>query len=184
MGLNTGYLSSDRNDNELYTPYYAVDAIIKYIPKDKIIWCPFDEEWSAYYNRLKEKGYSVLRSSLLEGKDFLNYAPDKWDIIVSNPPFSNKDKILKRLYFFKKPFAILLPLNSLQGISRYKYFKQGIQLLSFDKRIAYHNSKNMDAPVKGSPFASAYFCRNLLPEDLIIEELNVYERSLYDFKAT
>ena len=115
LALNIGYLTSDKKDNELYTPYYATDHIIKYLPKDKIIWCPFDENWSAFYNRLKEEGYNVVRSSLAEGQDFFNYEPKKWDIIVSNPPFSIKDKVLERLYSFNKPFAVLLPLNSLQG---------------------------------------------------------------------
>lgn len=44
MALNIGYLTSDKEDNELYSPFYIVDHIIKYLPKDKIIWCPFDEE--------------------------------------------------------------------------------------------------------------------------------------------
>jgi hypothetical protein len=126
MALNVGYLQADKENNELYTPLYAVDPILKYVPKDKIIWCPFDEEWSAFYKRLKEEGYNVVRSSLKDGQDFFTYEPDKWDIIVSNPPFSNKDKVLERLYSFEKPFAILLPLNSLQGKTRFKFFKQGI----------------------------------------------------------
>lgn len=71
MALNIGYLQSDKENNELYTPLYAVDPILKYIPKDKIIWCPFDEEWSAFYRRLKEEGYNVVRSSLKDGQDFL-----------------------------------------------------------------------------------------------------------------
>lgn len=125
MGLNIGYLKSDKNDNELYSPFYIVDHIAKYISKDKVIWCPFDEEWSAFYRRLKELGYKVIRSSLAECQDFFTYEPSEWDIIVSNPPFSIKDKVLERLYSFNKPFAILLPLNSLQGKSRYKYFYEG-----------------------------------------------------------
>ena len=36
----------------------------------------------------------------------------------------------------------------------------------------------MDTVVKGSPFATAYFCRDLLPKDLIIEKLVTYERPL------
>lgn len=36
----------------------------------------------------------------------------------------------------------------------------------------------MDCVVPGSPFASAYFCRNLLPKDLIVERLELYNRSL------
>ena len=113
MALNIGYLQSDKENNELYTPLYAVNPILKYIPKDKIIWCPFDEEWSAFYRRLKEEGYNVVRSSLKDGQDFFTYEPNKWDMIVSNPPFSSKDKVLERLYSFKKPFAILLQLNLL-----------------------------------------------------------------------
>ena len=120
----------------------------------------------------------MVRSSLQEGQDFFEYEPNEWDLIVSNPPFSLKDKVLERLYSFNKPFAILLPLNSLQGKTRYKYFKQGIQILSFDARISYHNKEHMNKVVKGSPFATAYFFRDLLPKDLIIEKLNTYERPL------
>ena len=179
MALNIGYLQSDKENNELYTPpFYAVDPILKYIPKDKIIWCPFDEEWSAFYRRLKEEGYNVVRSSLKDGQDFFTYEPNKWDMIVSNPPFSSKDKVLERLYSFKKPFAILLPLNSLQGKTRFKFFTQGIQLLSFDSRISFHKPDSMDIVIKGSPFATAYFCKDLLPRDLIVEELKFYEKSL------
>lgn len=178
MGLNVGYLKANRKIDELYTPYYIVDHIIKYLPKDRIIWTPFDEEWSAFYQGLKAKGFKVIRSSIEDGKDFFKYEPKRWDIIVSNPPFSIKDKILERLYILNKPFAILLPLNSLQGKTRFKYFNQGIQILSFDKRVCYHNKNHMDHVVKGSPFATAYFCRNLLPKDLIIEALREYEKSL------
>ena len=170
MGLNVGYLSSDKNDNELYTPFYAVDHIIKYLPKDKTIWLPFDEEWSAFNQRLIEEGFTVVRSSLSEGKDFFTYEPEQWDLIVSNPPFSIKDKVLKRLYELNKPFAVLLPLNSLQGKTRYQYFKQGIQILTFDARICYHTKDDMKNIQKGSPFAKAYFGKDILPKDLIIEK--------------
>lgn len=178
IGLNVGYLKSDKEDSELYTPAFAVDPIIKYLPKDKVIWCPFSEEWSMFYQRLKEDGFNVVRSSLSEGKDFFTYEPDKWDLIIDNPPFSIKDKVLERLYLFNKPFAVLLPLNSLQGKTRYKYFSQGIQLLSFDARVSYHDREHMDKPVKGSPFATAYFCRDVLPKDLIVEKLVTYDRPL------
>lgn len=36
----------------------------------------------------------------------------------------------------------------------------------------------MDLAIEGSPFATAYFCRNLLPKDLIMEKINKYNESL------
>jgi len=41
-----------------------------------------------------------------------------------------------------------------------------------------HNNEYMDSVVKGSPFATAYFCRDLLPKDLIVEKMVTYERPL------
>ena len=93
-----------------------------------------------------------------------------------------KNEILDRLYKFNKPFAVLLPLNSIQGKKRYEYFKQGIQLLTFDTRIRFHNKDHMDEVIKENmtSFATAYFCRDLLPKDLIIEKLVTYERPLIE----
>ena len=177
---NVGVLTSKQTPEaqESYTPYYAVDPIIKYIPHDWKVWCPFDKEWSAFYQEFMCGGYDVIKSHIDDGKDFFEYEPDDYDVIISNPPFSIKDKILERLYELGKPFAILLPLNSLQGKSRFKYFSQGIQILAFDERIGYHNQDHMDSPVEGSPFATAYFCRGVLPNDLIIEHLNKYSKTL------
>lgn len=50
MANNVGYLTSSKTPEhqEMYTPYYAVDPIVKYIPRHYKIWCPFDEKWSAF----------------------------------------------------------------------------------------------------------------------------------------
>lgn len=181
MGLNTGYLKAGRaaENDEQYTPYYAVDPIIKYIPKGTKVWTPFDREWSAFYQTFKNsKDHTVIRSDISDGQDFFTYAPANYDCIVSNPPFTQKNKVLKRLYELGKPFAVLLPLNSLQGVDRYNYFKQGIQLLAFDKRIAFHNPESMSDYKKGVSFATVYFCRDILPRDLIVEELREYKKPL------
>ena len=178
--MNTGYLKSETSSlgDEVYTPFYAVEPLLKYIPKHYTIWCPFDEDWSAYNQMFREKGYNVINSSI-GGQDFFNYEPlEKYDIIISNPPFSKKDNVLKRLYELDKPFMILLPMNSLQSKARYSFFKKGIQLLSFDSRIDYHTWGNFKEYRRGNHFASAYFCRDILPKDLIIEELKKYDRPL------
>jgi len=169
-----GYLEASKND-EMYSPYYSVDPILKYIPKSKKIWCPFDKEWSAFVQSFRRGGYSVTRSHIDDGQDFFEYEPDDYDVIVSNPPFSIKDKILERLYELNKPFAVLLPTNSLQGKKRYELFKQGIQLLCFDSRIGFHYPDCMDVPKSWNSFSSSYFCRDVLPRDLIIEKLEKYD---------
>ena len=180
MAINIGYLTANRTSagDEVYTPYYAVEPLTEFLPKDKVIWCPFDEEWSAYYRLLSEKGYTVVRSSLKEGQDFFTYEPEKWDILVSNPPFSKKDNVLQRAFSFGKPFALLLPVNNIQGKRRYRIFRNRIQMLVFDGRVDYHTRKNMQETTKGNHFGSAYFCRDLLPTKLELRQLNKYERPL------
>lgn len=81
-----------------------------------------------------------------------------------------KDDILKRLNELNKPFAILLPLPTLQGQKRFEYLKN-CEVLIFDKRINFYNDKEHKIMVKGVAFASIYICKNFLPKKLIFEKL-------------
>ena len=36
---NVGYLSASKNNDECYTPHYAVYPLIKYIQPNKTVWC-------------------------------------------------------------------------------------------------------------------------------------------------
>lgn len=181
MARNNMYLKSNTTSegDEVYTPFYAVEPLLEFIPKDKIIWCPFDEKWSAFYQLFVEQGYKVIRSSIIEGQDFFTYEPQEhWDIMISNPPFSKKNKVLERAFNFNKPFALLLPVNSIQGKGRHKIFNNQIQLLVFDLRVDYHTWGNMQNYTKGNHFGSAYFCRDILPTKLELRKLNKYDRPL------
>jgi len=122
----------------------------------------------------------VIRSSLKEEQDFFNYNPplDSFDVIISNPPYSIKDKVLKRLYEINKPFIMLLPITALQGKERYKLFRNGLELLVFDGRIEYHTWGNFLKTSKGICFGSAYFCKGVLPNKLIFRELKKFQRPL------
>lgn len=176
MALNKGYLTAktDKASDEVYTPSYAVIPIIKYLKalEFKTIWCPFDTEESEFVRILRENGYNVIATHIDNGQNFFEYEPDDYDCIVSNPPFSIKDLILKRLYELNKPYAMLLPLPSLQGQKRFPYIKD-CEALVFDKRINYFKNLKTKEIQKRNVFASIYVCRNILPEKLIIEELNL-----------
>lgn len=182
MGMNIGYLTANRTSagDEIYTPFYAVQPLLEFLPKNKdlTIWCPFDEEWSAFVQTFKQGGYKVIRSHINEGQDFFTYEPEKWDILISNPPFSKKDEVLKRAYSFNKPFALLLPVNSIQGKKRFEIFNNDIQMLCFDARVDFHTQDNMIQTIKGNHFGSAYFCRALLPTKLELRKLIKYDRVL------
>ena len=41
------------------TPDYGVVPILKYIPQDAIIWCPFDKEDSEFVKQIREMGNKV-----------------------------------------------------------------------------------------------------------------------------
>lgn len=100
-------LFSIGNNDECYTPDYAVKPILKYIPKEAIIWCPFDTHESEFVKQIS-KTNKVIFSHIKTGQDFYNYEPkEKWDMIISNPPFTNKRKIFERALSFNKPFALI-----------------------------------------------------------------------------
>lgn len=177
MALNVGYLTAktDKASDEVYTPAYAVKPILKYlemIDPNLTIWCPFDTEESEYVKLFRKAGYKVIASHIDEDKNFFYYEPEEeYDCIISNPPFSLKDDIIKRLWELDKPYAILLPIPALQGQKRFPYMKD-CQALLFDKRINYFTTPERKEIQKGVSFGSFYLCRNFLPKDLIFEELN------------
>ena len=120
----------------------------------------------------------MIRSILIEGQDFFRYEPENWDILVSNPPFSKKDEVLKRAFSFNKPFALLLPVNSIQSKKRFEIWGNEIQMLCFDGRICYHTHGDMLHDTNGIHFGSAYFCRDILPTKLEMRQLVKYDRPL------
>ena len=179
MGINKGYLTAktDKASDEVYTPAYAVKPLLKYLDRGNkpsyTIWCPFDTEESEYVKQLRTAGHKVIATHIDNGQNFFTYEPEEfYDFIISNPPFSIKDAILKRLNELNKPFAILLPLPALQGQKRFPYLKN-CQALIFDKRINFYKDLKTKEIQKGVSFASIYICKEFLHHDLIFEELEV-----------
>ena len=176
---NKGYLTAKTTaqSDECLTPKYAVEPIIKYLQAKnyKTIWCPFDEDHSWYVRLLRNYGFNVINTHLFNGQDFFQYTPNQhYDCIVSNLPFSLKDKVIERLYALNKPFAMLMPQNTLQSTFRTPLFiKNGIEYLGFDKRISFYINGDLSKPQKGTAFASGYFCKDVLPDKLVLEEIEI-----------
>ena len=154
------------------TPRYGVLPIVKYLPKDKIIWCPFDKEDSEFVKVLTEQGYKVVYSHIENLQDFYTYEPEEWDILVSNPPFTNKRQIFERALSFGKPFALIMSNTWLNDSAPKQVFKdKQLQILFFEERMKFSNNGVVQNKIT---FSSSYFCYNLLPKDIVMDRLSNY----------
>lgn len=156
--------------DEFYTLEYAINPIIKYIHPSLSVWCPFDTVESNYVKLLKANGNNVINGHISEGKDFFDYEPYKYDIIVSNPPYSLRTPILERLFSIGKPFALLINESGLFDTKkRFEMLKNNpFEIMVFDKRINYIK----DGVVKkGATFKSIYLCSNVLKDKYTFEYL-------------
>ena len=158
--------SKGKND-ECYTPDYGVKPILKYIPKDKIVWCPFDKEDSEFVKQIRNP---VVYSHIDNGQNFFDYEPKEWDIIISNPPFTNKRKYFERAISFNKPFALIMTNTWLNDKAPTQVFEgKDLQLLMFDSRMRFIMPDGRDN--NKITFSSSYYCWNFLPKQIIMEKL-------------
>jgi hypothetical protein len=87
---------------------------IKHLIPEGVIWESFYGDGESG-NHLRD---ILNREVIHEEKDFFNWTPDHYDIIVSNPPFSKKKEVFTRLKELDKPFIMICPFN----LVCYKYF--------------------------------------------------------------
>ena len=156
--------------DDFQTPPEALDCLIPFLKRRWEIWecaCGKGNLGMA----LSEERFHVIGTDILTHQDFLKYKPEHFDCIITNPPYSLKEKFLERCYELKKPFALLMPLTALESEKRQKlYRKYGIQLIIPNKRF---NFETPSGNGSGSWFATAWFCGNMnLPKDLNFVELN------------
>jgi len=161
------YMQKPKND-EVFTPDYAIKPLMPYIDKDWVIWEPTDFGGSRITENFREVGYKVITSHIKDEQNFFEYEPDEhYDIIITNPPYSLKTEFLERAYSLNKKFSFLLPITSLEGKARGKIYRQydQMEILVFDGRVEFYKGKNKIY------FNTSWFCRNVLPKQLIFCEL-------------
>ena len=180
------------NNDECYTPDYGVEPILEFIPKDAVVWCPFDSEESEFVQQISENN-KVIRSHLEDGQDFFTYEPEEhWDVIISNPPFTNKRKFFERALSFEKPFALIMTNTWLNDSAPKQLFREkDLQLLMFDRRMQFNFPPDQSpfgkwmrgameeveelSKRKGPQitFSSSYYCWNFLPKQIVMRELKL-----------
>lgn len=160
------------NGDEYYTPQNAVDMILPYLARGgyKNIWCPFDKEESNFVKTLKEQGYNVTYGHIETGQDFFDYSEPQGDIIVSNPPFSKRDKIFEKLYEWDIPFALIMNFNGLfDSKKRADIFRDHrVEMLVPRGRMKFiHKDKGQ---LNSPNFQSIYICNHLLENQIVFDD--------------
>lgn len=119
--------SSRVRDDEYMSPMCVFKDILDLIPR-KIIWEPFPGDGTST-RHLRDLGFEVVHG------DF--YSEDHGDVVVTNPPFSQKKQVLTRLKELNKPFILLLPSWTLHTQYMRNLFYREIKIAIPRKRIEF-----------------------------------------------
>ena len=130
---------------------------------------------------LKDKKYAETVAKLFI-IDFFSLDKPNVDYVISNPPFSIRDAILKRLYEWRIPFAMIFNANGLfDSRNRLTLAKRyGAETFFVYPRIKFIDG---NGERNSPPFQSCYWCYNILPKGLMFEviEENAEQMSLEDY---
>lgn len=151
------------NTDEWFTPKEAVKMIVPYLRErgyQKIL-CPFDLKESEFVKVLTAEGFNVTYGHIKTGQDFFERNDlHEYDAIVSNPPFSKRQKILEKLFESGAPFAMILDFNGLfDSKARWELFRDNpFELLIPLGRLHFFNE---DCTGKHPNFQSIFVCRGM-----------------------
>ena len=147
---------------------------LKYLKKNSTIWCPFDTKDSLYVKILEENGHTVIHTHIDDGVDFFDCTPPHCDYIISNLPFSLKFEVFQRLFEIDIPFMMLVGVVGLfESQKRFNLFKNNdFEIMYFNKRISFFKDYSDPKPSLNPPFSSVYVCHNILPKQIVFEEID------------
>jgi len=122
--------------DDYMTPKSAWNNIKHFIPQNKIIYEPF------YGNGQSGKDLEEILPNnriIHEEVDFYHYSNVfQYDLIISNPPFSDSKKILNHLQALGKPFILILPAPKIcTNYFRENFADDKIQIIIPRKRIQF-----------------------------------------------
>ncbi len=160
-------------NDEFYTPGYAVDPLLKYIPSAASCWCPFDTSESIIVKKLQYNSNFVVFSHIGTGCDFFNTRFD-CEYVISNPPYSLKTSVFQRFFEMNVKFAMLVGVVGLfESKSRFEMFaKYNFEIMWMSKRVSYFKSYDDPKPSLNPPFSSVWVTRGVLPQGNVFERIH------------
>jgi len=144
--------------DDYMTPKYVWENIKHILPKNKVIWESFYGDGKSG-NDLKELGFNVIHEEI----DFFdNETLPDYDLIVSNPPFSQSKDIMKRLSELDKPFILIMPSSKINtSYFRDNFMNKGLQIIIPRKRIHFNklvDGKKPENLKNACNFDCFYYC--------------------------
>ena len=143
------HFSVSRIRDDYNTPVEAWKLLLDNMSSSRgkrTFWLPFYND-GTIKRQLKPLDVDVIHVK----KDFFKFEPKQYDAIVDNPPYSQKREIFERCKQLKKPFALLVPMETIER----KYFSD---LFKNDKSL------QVIIPKKRYEFKSTYAgCQNKIP---------------------
>lgn len=157
-------LGRNAESDECYTPSDQVIPLLKYLDKSLTYYEATSGISSNILTGFKDEGWDIVGS---DGKDFFECGPDDvYDGIVTNPPYSIKDKFIEHCYALGKPFALLLPVAAFQGTKRGNLFiEHGMSAVVYNSRVDFTGKKS-------PPFGVAWFIHGFIPPNQVFWENN------------
>ena len=165
---------ANSGNDEFYTPKYAIRPILEHIKPNSRVWCPFDTDDSLFKELLEKDGHFVINSHLENGEDFFEMETPVCDYIISNPPYSIKKEVFKRLFEIRRPFAMLVGVVGLfESQERFEMFRDNeFEILYMNRRVSYFKDYKDQKPALNPPFSSVYVCSKMLPMQINFAEIN------------
>ena len=154
--------------DDYMTPKLAWESIIKFIPEEyKTIYEPFYGDGKSGDN-LKEimEDKTIIHNKV----DFYEYSTIyKYDMILSNPPFSDAKKIMPKMLEIDKPFILLMPSSKINTSYFRSWKNKNLQIIIPRKRIHFIKMKDGEyVESKGANFDCFYYCYKMnLPRDIV-----------------
>lgn len=149
-----GDSDTPKSYDNMQTPGYALEPLLHFVLPTWIIWEPAAGE-GLLVDRLYDEGFrehQVIDTDVLTGRNFFDWQPGEWDVIITNPPYSIKYLWLKRCYELGQPFALLMPVEVLGAKAAQELFAEhGVEVIFMDQRI------NFKMPVAGWTGSGAQF---------------------------
>lgn len=138
------------NKDHVATPRWVVEDIYNLIniKQFKNIWFPFNNYDSQFKLKAEELNLKYKATHIFDdlGNDFFKTEPPTGcDLLISNPPFSQQNEIIKRTFELVeqkkiKSFCLLLPLSTLETPARagmWEKYVDKLSILIFKKRIKF-----------------------------------------------